>query len=260
MSEDKVAERARVRFTPARLPEEPDEIESYRPLSGLAVVATLLGLASPLALFAPFLWVLPLGGLLASLGALRAIGSMVPPMLGRKGALAGLALSLIFGVAGPVDWACYRWQIRREATRFAMQWFDFLRASEPHKAFQLRLAAETRSPLDDSLWQVYYEGSDLRQMLEEFLRDKAVRTLMALGQKATIRYFDTEAQEGGREADIVEQSYAVTYPGPEGPTTFFVSLRMERSQPRDSDRAFWRVINHRGGIRPRALGGSGEEW
>lgn len=260
MSEDKVAEKPRVRPVPARLPDEPAEIESYRPLSGRAVIASLLGLLSPLALFAPFLWVLPLAGLLASLGALRAIASTVPPMLGRKGALAGLALSLVFGVAGPVDWACYRWQIRREAQQFAMQWFDFLRANEPHKAFQLRLAAETRSPLDDSLWQVYYEGSDLRQMLEEFLRDKAIRTLMALGDKATIRYFDTEAQEGGREDDTVDQSYAVTCSGADGPTTFFVALRMQRSRPRDSDRAFWRVISHRGGFRPKALGGSGEEW
>lgn len=260
MSEEKRTERSGVRLTPARLLDEPPEVESYRPLSGLAVVAALLGLASPLALFAPFLWVLPFGGVLTGVAALRAIGSMVPPMLGRKGALAGLALSLVFGVAGPVDWACYRWQIRREATQFAMQWFDLLRNREPHKAFQLRLAAETRSPLDDSLWQVYYEGSDLRQMLEQFLNDKAVRTLMALGDKATIRYFDTEAQEGGRESDTLDQSFAVTYTSEEGPTTFFIGVRMERSRPKDSDRAFWRVISHRGGIRPKALGGSGEEW
>lgn len=260
MSEEKTAQRAPVRFTPARLPDEPAEIESYRPLCGRAVVAVLLGAISPLALFAPFLWVLPLGGLVASVAALRAIGAVVPPMLGRTGALAGLALSLIFGVAGPVDWACYRWQIRREATQFAMQWFDFVRQREPHKAFQLRLAAETRSPLDDALWQVYYEGSDLRQMLEDFLNDKTVRTLMALGDKATIRYFDTEAQEGEGESDLVDQSYAVTYPAPERPTTFFITLHMQRSRPRDSDRAFWRIISHRGGVRPRALGGPPIDW
>ncbi len=259
MSEEKAVERSPVRLTPARLPDEP-EVESYRPLSGLAVVAAVLGLVSPLALFAPFLWVLPFGGVLASVAALRAIGSVIPPMLGRKGAMAGLALSLVFGVAGPVDWACYRWQIRREATQFAMQWFDLLRNREPHKAFQLRLAAETRSPLDDSLWQVYYEGSDLRQMLEDFLNDKTVRTLMALGDKASIRYYDTEAQEGGRESDILDQSFAVTYASPDGPATFFVGVRLERSRPRDSDRAFWRVISHRGGIRPRALGGTGDQW
>lgn len=260
MSEEKVAQRSPARLTSARLPEEPAEVESYRPMSGWAVMAVVLGLLSPLALFAPFLWILPLGGVLASVAALRAIGSVIPPMLGRRGALVGLALSIVFGIAGPVDWACYRWQVRREATRFAMQWFELLRNREPHKAFQLRLAAETRSPLDDSLWQVYYEGSDLRQMLEEFLADKTIRTLMALGDSATIRYYDTEAQEGERDSDILDQSFAVTYAGQEGPTTFFVGLRMERSRPRDSDRAFWRIISHRGGIRPRALGGSGVEW
>lgn len=260
MSEEKLPERPPVGFKPARLPDEPAEVESYRPMTGWAVVAAVLGVLSPLALFAPFLWVLPFGGVLASVAALRAISAVVPPMLGRRGALAGLALSLVFGVAGPVDWASYRWQIRREATQFAMQWFEMLRNREPHKAFQLRLAAETRSPLDDSLWQVYYQGSDLWQMLEDFLADKTIRTLMALGDSATIRYYDTEAQEGQRQSDILDQSFAVTYAGQEGPTTFFVALRMERSRPKDSDRSYWRVISHRGGIQPRALGGSGMAW
>ncbi len=228
----------------------------YRAVSASAVVAVPFGLASPLALFGPLLWFLPATGLALSLAALRAIALEPARIVGRKAALVGLALSLTFGVAAMADWAAYRWQVRREAQRFAMEWFEFLRNNEPHKAFQLNSPPDSREPLDDTLWQVYYDGSDARRFLEEFIARKETRALIALGEDAKVRYYDTEEQESGKNEDSVTQTFAVSYPGESGSTTFFVSLRMRRSQPHGSDRSFWQVTSIEGGVTPKALGGS----
>ncbi|MCR4414696.1 MAG: hypothetical protein NUV77_19955 [Thermoguttaceae bacterium] len=242
------------------LSDSPDVDEtSYRAVSASAVAALLLGLASPAALFGPPLWFIPVAALALSLIALRAIAAEPSTVIGRKAALIGLALSLVIGIACPVDWLVYRWQIRREAERFGLQWFEFLRNNEPHKAFQLTSAPNDRAPLDDSLWQTYYEGSDSRRFLEEFINRKMTRALLALGEDAKVRYYDTEEQESSKTEDSVTQTFAVSYtpPGESTPTTFFVSLRMLRTQPKDSDRAFWQITNSEGGVTPRAFGGSG---
>jgi hypothetical protein len=240
-----------------RAPDEPDVL-GYRAISGLALVALLAGLGSSIAMMtAPPGWVLPLGGIALSIAALRRVKRYAPVLLGRKAALVGLALSTVFLVAAPTAWFVYRWQVEKEARQFGALWFDYLRNNEPHKAVQLREHPTSRQPLDDLLWQFYPEHSESRGQLEGFVREKGIRTLLALGDRATVRYYDTESQEALDGRDAVHQVYAVTFQLGGEPTTFFIGLYMERIRVPAAGRAYWRLLNRADGMHPRALGGPG---
>ena len=78
-----------------------------------------------------------------------------------------------------------------------------------------------------------------------------MRTLFALGKKAAIRYYETAAQGHQEIFDLVQQTYAVTYPGEHDlPKSFFITLLMQRSVDGGSGLAFWTLVRVDGGVRP----------
>jgi hypothetical protein len=239
-----------------RLPQEADPLE-YRAVSGLALTGLLLGLLAPIVLVTQAAWVLAIAGVVVNAMALRRIAANAPALMGRKAALVGLALSVAFGVAVPVDWLLYRRLVRDEARQFAAIWFDFLRANQPHKAQELTVLPISRDPLDEKLWGFFQKGTDQRRMLESFIYKPEIRALLALGDKATVRFYDTESQWAENDGDRVYQTYAVTFSDSEGLKTFFVGLLLERSMDSRSGHSYWRVSRTEGGVRPKALGGSG---
>ncbi len=234
------------------------ELVQYRSVSSLAMAGLLAGLLSWLAMLSPTLWGLPLLGLLINAIALRRLATSATPMVGRKAAVAGLVLSAAFAAAGPAHWTTYRWLVRNEARQFGTKFFEFLARGQPHVAYELLTDAAARPPLDDALWRKYPQNSRLRRDIESFVRKPAVAALLALRDKALVRYYDTEQQWQDREGDWIYQSYAVTCPVEGEPTTFFVGLLMQRSLEASANRAFWKITVLRDAIQPAALGGSGK--
>ena len=147
-----------------------EELSAYRAIAGQAVVGLLFGLLSPLAFLAPTLWAVPALGVLLCVLALRRIRRSEPALAGRKMAMAGLLLSLLFLTAAPTMWFQHRWRVRSEAAEFAASWFHFLTADEPQKAYQLLKPPAARPPLDDHLWAVYRDDPKLRKELENYVR------------------------------------------------------------------------------------------
>src|SRR5688500_10904316 len=76
-------------------------LASYQGVSIMAVLALLLGVASALALVHPFLWVVPPVAVVLSILAIRAIDAPDSNLTGRRLAIAGLALALLFGLWAP---------------------------------------------------------------------------------------------------------------------------------------------------------------
>jgi len=239
------------------LPEEAD-VATYHAVSGLAIAGLLLGLLAPLALVVRAAWVLAIAGVVVNVVALRRIAASAPALMGRKAALVGLTLSAIFFAAVPADWVAYRRLLREEARKSAAIWFDYLRTGQPHKAYQLTLGPTSRDRLDDTLWEFFREGSEGRRELEGFIHRPEVRTLMALRDKATVRFYDTESQWADKDVDHVYQTYAVTYSDSEGLRTFFIGLLMDRSVDAWTRHAYWQIDRIIGGVQPKWLGGSGE--
>jgi len=237
----------------------PDDADSkqYRAVSAFAIAGLLVGLLSLLALVSPLLWALAIVGVLVNFKALERIKKNAPALLGRKAALAGLALSTIGLTAAPADWIVYRSLVRQEARQFAEMWFDYLRADQPQKAYQLTASPTTRDAIDDNLWDLYREGGDGRNMLRSYVHSPEIRTLLALGDKATVRYYATESQWSDSERDRVYQTYAVTYADSDGLKTFFVGLLLDRTIHPPTGHAYWQISRTFGGVKPSYLGGSG---
>jgi len=240
-----------------RLSEPGDaEVIQYRAISGLAVGGLVVALVSPVALAHPLLWAVPLAGVVLCLLALRQIARHAPALIGRKAAVAGVILSVVWGVAGPSEWLVYRRLIDAEGRRFALDcWFEFLRNNEPQKAYELTKPPEARLPLDVGLWNRYSTGSDFqREELLNYVRQPEIQSLLALGDRARVRYYDTESRSRSKGDGVLKQVYAVTYTEAGQRKSFFVRLTLRRHYVADTGQAYWEVDNHEAAIRPKAMG------
>ncbi len=218
-------------------------VDEYRSVSGWAVAALILGLLAPVALIDIWLGVIPLAGIVVAVVALVRMALLAPALTGRKAALAGLFLSVLFASAAGADYLAYWRAVDREARRFAHAWFDFLADDQPHKAHQLTLMPRYRQSLDDTLREFYREDEQWREELEDYVEQPVVRTLLALGAGARARYDTTEASGRDARSIAVRQRFAVTYDDAEqGRTTFFVRLGMQRL-PLEHHQAAWRMMH-----------------
>lgn len=218
-------------------------VDEYRSLSGWAVAALILGLLAPLALANIWLSLIPLAGIVVAVIALVRMAVLAPALTGRKSALAGLFLSVLFASAAAADHLVYWQAMDREARRFASAWFAFLADDQPHKAHQLTLMPRYRQPLDNRLWEYYREGDPWREELEGYVEQPVVGKLLELGDRARTRYDTTEASGRDAHSIAVRQRFAVTYDdADQGRTTFFVRLGMQRL-PLEHQQAAWRMMH-----------------
>lgn len=236
-----------------------DELDDYQAVCGLAVAALVLGLLSASALIHPALWLVPAAAVLLGAAALGRIARNAPALVGRKAAAAGLLLAVLFGTAAPTEWAFHRWLMDRQARRLAVVWFELLALDRPQGALQLTRHPRYRARMDAPIDEAYAEGLDARQELENYVQRPEVRALLALGDKARVRYYDTEGQGRAHGNDVVNQVYAVTYDDGSGKKTWFVGMTLERYKVEVTGKAQWRIEATTGGMRPKALGGGGED-
>jgi hypothetical protein len=78
-----------------------------------------------------------------------------------------------------------------------------------------------------------------------------------LGDKATVRFYDTESQWTDGDRDQVYQTFAVTFPDSDGLKTFFIGLLLQRHVDRPTGLAYWQITRSAGGVKPKHLGGTG---
>ncbi len=225
------------------------ELAAYRSISGLAIIGLILGLLAPLAMVDPVLWLLPIPGVIVNWMALRRIRFAGPSMMGRKIAILGAAISLAFLAAAPAEWFVYRKIVRDEARQFADMWFRYLAHDEPQMAYQLTIAPRSRQPLNDQLLSYYQSNRDLSQQLESYANGSPVRSLLALGPRAQVRFYQTIDQTRGEALDQIAVCYAVTYDEQGEKTSFFVLLQLIHGVLPDG-RADWRILQAQGGFRP----------
>jgi hypothetical protein len=176
-----------------------------------------------------------------------------PVLAGRAAARWGLGLSLIFAVAGPTDWLVYQWRTEAEARQFAELWFKLLARQQPEKAFQLTMSPQLRQPLDDRLWEYYRLAPQWRLKLEQFVAPapegespRLVRTLLALGERARVRYQGNLAHYEENPLEIVIQLFSVTFEDAGVKKTFFVIVRLGR-HIQSNGTANWQILGAEGG-------------
>lgn len=108
--------------------DESADSSGYRPVSRLAVMAAVAGVASSLALLSPMLWMLPLVGAGVAAAALADVAKAGAEKAGRILALAGLALSIGFGAQAMTSAVVARRITDSRARAVVASWLEALRA------------------------------------------------------------------------------------------------------------------------------------
>lgn len=206
---------------------EPNADPVYREISGRAVAGLCAGVLSALAMANEIFWLIPPVAVAINVAALRAIRDRGRPVIGRRAALAGIALALIFGISAPLQGPIHRWGLRTEAIEIARQWFVALRENKPYVAHQLATPQWVRMPADESLVARYAEDKG-RRALQKYTEQPAVRLLLTWGRQAHIRYVGNLSLTSGDEQETVVDVYAVTVEQKGQRSSFFVKLTMAR--------------------------------
>ena len=121
-------------YEPAFHADDVDEAVAYRTFSVLAIIALLLGLASPFCFIGPLLFVVPLLGAAVSVLAIRRIDTSQGALAGRWAAVAGLALCVVSLVTALTRDMVGQHLRASQAEAFARDWLGLLIAGRPEEA------------------------------------------------------------------------------------------------------------------------------
>jgi len=207
-------------------PEHPDpDMVGYRPLSGWAMGALGVGLAAPLAFTNWFFWCVPVAGVVTAAVALGKIRRAETPLLGRKAALFGLALSLVCGAAAPARYFARNMWLAARAERLADLWFQRLREGQPQQARDLMLHITPKHPPRN------FPNSDLAEAksdLELFKERNPVDKLLALGDRASAEHLVSAVSSDDARRDAVTVVYVIHFPGEDKTKPLYVSMNVFR--------------------------------
>jgi hypothetical protein len=227
------------------------EASEYRAFSPAAVGSLICGLLSPVSLVGPLLLIFPVLGVGLAVVALRSIANSQGELVGRRAALAGLGLSIVFGTAGPVQSATTGMRLTAAARPIADQFFEFLRQDQPHYAHQLTTVPVGRRVLNENLWSYYGGNRANRDDLTKWVSQPLMRFLLEQGDQAQVRFYGPGSVSAAGDPQYADLIYAVTRPTAAGKQTFFVRVTVER-RTLQSGGVFWRIAGVEGGYRPPA--------
>lgn len=202
---------------------EQGDTTGYREISGLAVAGALVGALSIVALDHVNFLFIPVIAVIINWRALRAIRERPSTVLGRRAALAGLALALIFGFSGAALPLGREAANRRQAIDVAHYWFEALRDNQPAVAHQWTVARWKRLKEGDSI-RAHYATDAGRKVLGRFLTEPAVHAVLNLGKASHVRYYGNVSSDSTDELRTIVDVYAVTVKNTQETTSFFVEV------------------------------------
>lgn len=231
-------------------PDQPPSVETYRPLSKLAVGALLLSLLGLLSLLTNVLIVLPIVSLVVSVLALRKIAGGEVPLAGATAARLALAMSVFCVATFLGHYVLHRSLLIRGAHQHAAEFFDLLAEGRLFEAHQLMKEQGERQA----------EGADL----DYYYRELSPEVLDAINPMVVDPYplgsfrevFDKQPMKGvveglrsGQTPEYVRllgtfyfdhyQVVNMIYRMPDG-TEFVLSLRRDRDRYRHE--TSWRIM------------------
>ncbi len=233
-----------------------NEIE-YRSVEPWAIVGLLLGFLSPVALLGRLLLLVPPLGILINAIALRRV-ARDSNRIGRASALIGLGLSVLFAVAPMAQMTSNFLLLRPQARPVADKFFEYLRQGQPERAVTLRVTPDLRQTLEqqdsEGLWTFYRNNEEARSDLKSLVRLPVTRTLLALGDRADIRFYRTVALGTSGDEAKVEYWYTVTcVDDTDKKKTFLVGIVLERKATKNPELSPWRVAELYGPVNPSNL-------
>ncbi|HWB12310.1 MAG TPA: hypothetical protein VG826_23995 [Pirellulales bacterium] len=217
------------------------DIGGYRPVSGLAVVGLLLGVFSIVAFVHYLLYLVPLAAIVINVLALRQIAETSPPMIGRRAALAGLALAMICVGSAPVQRAVHRRDLHAQSLEVAREWFTALREDRPEAACRLSRSPTTAAARAQSPMKLFESGMMSLERMRKFVHESPVDLLLKLGKRAHVRLYANEDIWWENDKEGVRDFYVVTVgQGPQA-VSFFIWLGTTRTKEIGTGEWQWQV-------------------
>ena len=220
---------------------------SYTRLCVSALVSAFFGLGTFLVFFTPWFFFLGVVAILLSLFALWAIRQAEGLLTGTVLAYFGLCSATVALVSVAVFWGAYQYGLRRQADQFFRLWFAAVQQGDIPRAkeYQSIYSSRSKAANAEEWWKSQYEEKYAHRAVHQYVEDKLVRVLTALGNKAKVTYYGTLSVESERVVDTVVSVYAVSFPTEWGTTeTFFVKIAGKRLYPAESSNfkaAGWRL-------------------
>jgi hypothetical protein len=214
--------------------------DSYHSVSMLAGVALVLGLLSPLAFAHVLLWGLPIAGVALSAIAIYRIDRSDGALIGRKAAVAGLAISLFCALAAATQTITRRLWLTHGARQVADRFLELLQAGDTRGAHRLFTGPQFRYPAGVDPETYYSENPEAAKDHDTFVKREIVNDLLSLGDRAEIRHQSTRLSSIDPLNDYLLVYYHLAGPSPGGPIDKDIQLSVIRSlQFRDTET--WRV-------------------
>jgi hypothetical protein len=214
---------------------EASDVEAtYSRLCVPALLAALFGVGAFLVYFSFWFFFLGVIAILLGCVALWIIRNGEGTLPGTTLAYFGVCSGIIALVSVTVFWSVYQYDVRREADQFFRLWFASVQQGNIPQAKESRAIYTDRSEAasTDEWWEKQYENKYSHRAVHQYVEDKLVRVLMALGNKAKVSYYKTLSIDSERESNTVTSVYAVTFPAEFGITeTFFVKISGKRVYP-----------------------------
>jgi hypothetical protein len=221
------------------------EVAEYPRVSRSAVIALLLGLISIAALASPLLWLLPVAGLAFSMVALRSLARADEPRLGRRAAMVGLILSLLFLGWAPTHYFLRQELLVRRAIAHSSQWLGLLGEGRLYEAHQLTIGKDERQPPGVDLDEYYENSQDVWEGFQVFISQPPLEQVIELGDRGQVRYIGrvevAHERPLGRLLDLVTLRYAVDYEQDGQARTVPLWVGVARTHVRDTGEAYWYI-------------------
>jgi hypothetical protein len=205
------------------LSDDEPAVDGYRPVSGMAVAALVLGVLSITAVFHPGFWLLPVLGTVFAVMSLRQLAQPDSPAIGRTAAVVGLGLSLFLAALAPTESVTRTWIKNRRAEHVAARWADAVLEGKILDAHSLLMPfARLNVPGEEGA--VSRGLFDSKSLEEAYKLEREVAAILGCGaakrQSASLREYvpDSKAHE---EVWIVR---IVIEPCSSGPLTLDVEV------------------------------------
>ena len=216
-------------------------LDQYRAIAPSAVAALVLGLASPLALIHPLLWIIP--PLAAGLAAWALVQIAINRGLtGRSAALIGLMLALVFGSAAPARVLSRRWMLYHQARPVAAKWLELVRQGELEHAHQWTLSFRRRLSPGSPLKTFYANNANSQEELEKFFSSPPLQHFIETAPQARVQFAGNANQTSDDTADYIAQHFSVTCDENGRQSNYRIRTMVQRSLDRRTGRPTWQVV------------------
>ena len=169
--------------------------------------------------------------------------------VGRKAALLGLGLAILFASMGVARHFTTEYMIRTQAKTIGQEFLGMIAGDHPELAFQWVLSPKERCQSAASIWAFYRSNAEAGKKLREFIDKEGVRALLAIGEDAKIYPVGQSGYTVTSGTASVDQIYAIDFQTDGKEKTFFFGLLMRRFKGKNGAPQ-WMVIDYAGGLDP----------